>query len=69
MQVDLDREDLENLLKGSNPYFTVMGDKIINRCGYYKGGFHDEWVWTSIPKDITDEEIYKAYQLCKNSWK
>ncbi len=70
MLIDLDREDLIALVKGTQPNYSVMDDELISSCGAYSGGFNDEWRWNySFCVGITEEELYNMYLTCKNSWK
>lgn len=67
MVVDLSREDIINLLRGTNPGWDVM-DKIPENLGYEIGGFVGEWKWTiSVNDPQTDEELFELYLMCKNS--
>lgn len=70
MIVDLDREDLVALVKGTSPNYKVMDDPIIKRAGRYIGGFHDKWEWNlSASDDYNEEELWHMYITCRHSWK
>lgn len=67
MVVDLSREDIINLLKGTSPGWDVM-DKIPEGLGYEVGGFVGMWEWhISANNPYTDEELFELYLMCKNS--
>jgi len=71
MTVELDREDIISLLKGTKPNYPVM-NKIPKQLGYYVGGFVEDWRWNNIDENnttYTDEYLYNMYLMCKNSWK
>ncbi len=44
MKVDLDKNDLINLVKGTSPSYELMDHPLISRNGQYRGGFDDRWV-------------------------
>lgn len=68
MTVELSKADLANLVKGSTPNYDVMVHPLVNNNGRYIGGFHDKWDW-SLKSDMTEEQLWELYNLCKNSWK
>jgi hypothetical protein len=66
MIVDLEREDLINLVKGTSPSYAVMEDKLVSLCGRYTGGHSDTWAWKfAFFVDITDKELWDMYLMCK----
>jgi hypothetical protein len=70
MKVELDKEGLISLVKGTMPNFSIMSDPLIKKNGSYRGGFVDGWEWNfNAFENSTEEEIYKAYLMIKNSWK
>ena len=70
MLVNLDRDDLISLAKGTMPNYSVMNHPKIKKHGYMGGPHGDEWKWKwNAFENCTDEEIWEIYQLCKNSWK
>lgn len=63
MRVELERKDIENLIKGTDVPYALMEDPIISKLGYYTGGFYDRWDWFSpMDKSITDEQLWETYQ-------
>ena len=69
MQLNLDKEDLRNMIKGCRPNYSVMENPIVKKCGHYVGGFNDEWSWNyNFGNDFSEEELYNLYMICKNSW-
>lgn len=61
----LDRYDLECLVKGTFCPYEAMNDSLVNRCGFYVGGFKDEWNWNYSLSSLTDSELQYVYNLCK----
>lgn len=67
MVVDLSREDIINLLRGTYPGWDVM-DKIPEDLGCEIGGSVGEWEWNiSVNNPHTDEELFEIYLMCKKS--
>ncbi len=63
MRVELERKDIENLIKGTDVPYALMKDPIISKLGHYIGGFYDRWDWFSpMDKSITDEQLWETYQ-------
>lgn len=67
MDVDLTKEDLINLVKGTCPNYNVMDSMIERKLGHYTGGFRDDWTWDRLGH-LTEEELIEVYNTCKNSW-
>ncbi len=68
MIVELDREDIISLMKGTEPNYNIM-HKIPEDLGRYVGGFADRWEWDMIiPTQYSDEELYNIYLMCKESY-
>ncbi len=68
MKKELDRQDLHNLVKGTYPSYESMGNNIVSRLGKFTGGIGECWDWNySVPDDITDEQLWEVYNLCKRS--
>jgi hypothetical protein len=69
MTVELDRRDIESLVRGTSPYYSLFEDTDIKRMGRFTGGFCDRWDWNyTFPYDITDEQLFIVYQKCRDSW-
>lgn len=70
MKVNLNKEDLISLVKGEVPYYDIFDNELVDKSGKYIGGFHDKWEWDDYAlKKLSEEELYKLYLICKNSWK
>lgn len=69
MKVNLEREDLINLVKGTQPNYNVMNNEIVKRCGSFSGSY-GKWDWNySFDENITDNELLGLYILCRDSFK
>lgn len=67
MKVDLTKEDLIILIKGSSPCYKLMSHPLIAANGYYVGGFVDHWEWNhNAFKNCTEEQVYEVYLLIKS---
>ena len=69
MQVDLSREDLLNMVKGTSPYYNAFEHPLVKKSGSYCGGFVEKWSWNGGLDKLTDRELLKLYKVCKESWK
>lgn len=65
MKIELDRYDLERLLMSSWPHdwYDPDPETLIVRAGYRHGS--PGYQWNSLG-NLTDEELWQLYQLCKN---
>lgn len=67
MNVNLDREDLINLIKGCEPAMEIWDHlKIKGKFDY--SDQDGRFTWKSEIFEATDEELYSIYLLCKESW-
>ena len=70
MKVILDREDLENLLRISQPPYDLFDHPWIKHSGSYTGGFVDTWNWNySFDEKFTNEDLWSLYTLIKTARK
>jgi hypothetical protein len=67
MTIQVDREDLETLVKGVVPYYTVYEHPLLKKAGYYCRYSMGVPEWVEL-ENLTDEELYALYTICKNSW-
>ncbi len=68
MNIDLDKNDLINLVRGQPPYYPIFDNVLIKSSGYYND--NKGWVWYKYELDkLTEQELFDLYQLCKDSWK
>ncbi len=70
MQVELNKEDIIYLLKGTEPATYGIMDLIINMgLGYYTGGFVDRFYWNSPNNDCwekySENELFELYLKLK----
>jgi len=68
MEIELDKEGLISLVRGTCPNYHIFEDALIARAGHYVGGFHDKWEWNDL-KPFTEAELYSIYYKCKESFK
>ena len=68
MKLDLDRNDLISLAKGTWPNYSVMNEKVIKENGKMDGQ-GNSWRWDFLAfQNMSDQDIYETYLMCKNSW-
>lgn len=67
MKIEVDKKDLENMIKGVEPSYDVMDMLCFKGLGSYVGGHSDKWVWSYIfPTDLTLQELYDIYLSIKS---
>lgn len=68
MKIEIDREGLEILVKGSEPYYDAFNNPLILKAGH---SYYDQYGTTRWEKlhNLTDDELYEVYLICRNSWK
>lgn len=70
MTVNLDKSELVTLVKGTCPNNNIWKDPLVANTGRYYGGFKDSWEWDiSVLKTLTEDQLYRLYNMCKDSWK
>ncbi len=67
MKVDLNRKDLEALVKGSCPNYPEFENELVKKAGHSYSDQYGRTSWDSLGK-LTDEELYKLYKICQYSW-
>ncbi|MFA5409375.1 MAG: hypothetical protein WC343_11445 [Bacilli bacterium] len=68
MKVELEKKDLIALVNGTSPYYNAFEIPLVKENGYYMAGHVEKWCWNSL-KELTEEELWELYNICKNSWK
>lgn len=67
MKIKLDRKALETLVKGIHPCYNEFGNPLVKKAGHSYSDQYGKTSWGSL-ENLTDEELYKLYEICKNSW-
>ena len=67
MIVELNKEDLISLVKGIKPDYKWFKEPLVSRCGNYVGGLVDDWFWNSNLEDLSEEELWELYTICKQN--
>ena len=67
MKVELERKDLEALVKGKPPYYNEFNNPLVIKAGHRRSDQYGRTNWGSL-ENLTDEELYKLYVICRNSW-
>ena len=68
MKIELDRKGLEILVNGSEPYYDAFNHSLIIKAGHCYYDQYGTTRWERL-KDLTDEELYEVYLICRDSWK
>jgi hypothetical protein len=67
MNIELDRKGLEILVKGSTPYYTQFNHPLVVKAGHHYAEQYGNTTWSNL-ESLKDEELYKLYLICRNSW-
>jgi len=67
MQVDLERKDLEALVKGSYPHYSEFDNRLVIKAGHQYMDQYAKTYWHTLEK-LTEEELLELYYINKNSW-
>lgn len=68
MKLDLTKEDLVCLVKGTGPNYCAMDHTLIKNLGWYNDNRGWQWVEGELNK-LSEETLLSVYTLCRNSWK
>jgi hypothetical protein len=68
MKIDLGRKELKSLVRGTQVNYNKFNDPLVKKAGHDYSDQYGRTVWRSL-SDLTDEELYELYLICKNSWK
>lgn len=67
MTVELNRKDLESLVKGSCPNYREFDNPLVKKAGFSYNDQYGKVNWGGLNK-LTEEELYALYLVCKTSW-
>lgn len=66
MILDLNKDEIISLIKGSSISYKQMDIPKIKWCGNYMGGFVDEWRWNDERlRELTEDQLMELYKLIK----
>lgn len=65
MNLDLDKEDLVCLVRGSSPSYSVFDHQLLKKAGHFYSDQYARTSWNEL-HTLTEEELYELYILCKN---
>ena len=68
MTIELDRKDLEALVKGTSPYYSEFDNPLVKLAGHSYSDQYGRTSWDRLNK-LSDQQLYRLYEICKNSWK
>jgi len=67
-QINLDRKDLETLVRGSSLDYSEFNNALVIKSGHTYSDQYGRTNWNSL-SNLSEEELYQLYLICKNSWK
>ncbi len=68
MNIELDRKDLEALVKGIGVSYSEFNHPLVKIAGHSYSDQYGRTDWRSLDK-LSDEGLFDLYIVCKNSWK
>jgi hypothetical protein len=68
MKIEVDRKDLKALVKGVVPSYSEFNNELVIKAGHSYSDQYGKTDWNNL-NDLTDDELYSLYLICKNSWK
>lgn len=67
MKVYLTRDDLEALVKGSEPNYKEFDNPLLKKAGHSYSDQYGKNYWSSLNK-LTREELWELRKVCSKSW-
>jgi len=67
MKVELDRKGLETLVQGSQPHYKQFNNPLVLKGGHDYSDQYGRTTWRSLSQ-LTDDELYQLYLICRKSW-
>ena len=67
MNVDLTREDIKSLVRGTSPYYNVFDNPLVMKAGHRFSNQNSSASWSGLDA-LTDLELMQLYKICKESW-
>jgi len=67
MKIDLDREGLEALVKGSHPNYNAFNNPLTIKAGHLYRDQYGSTEWRNL-ESLNEEELFELYIICRNSW-
>ena len=67
MIIDLDKEALKTLVKGTSPAYSLLDNDLIKTLGYYND--NTGWRWNEKLDILSEDSLWNLYIMCKKSWK
>lgn len=67
MIIEFDRKGLEILVGGSSPHYNEFDNYLVKKAGHDYSDQYGRTNWRSL-NNLTDDELYQLYIICRNSW-
>ncbi len=65
MKIEIDRDDLECLIKGHDLDYSKFSNELVKKAGHEYIDCYGRTYWTEL-KNLTTEELCELYLICKN---
>lgn len=67
MDITLDSRGLKTLIKGSAPYYNEFENALVKKAGHEYSDQYGRTSWRNLD-ELSDEELYQLYLICRYSW-
>jgi len=66
IKVELDRKDLESLVKGISLNYSQFDNELVKKAGHSYSDQYGRTSWDSL-SELSEEELFQLYTICKKS--
>lgn len=67
MKIELDIKGLQILVNGSSPHYREFDNELVRKAGHSYSDQYGKTTWDKL-SCLTDDELYRLYIICKESW-
>ena len=68
MLIELSKKDIINLVCGCSPNYSVFDNELVKEYGEYNGSY-GTWSWKKYRlEELSENELFELYLICKNSY-
>ncbi|MCG8786489.1 hypothetical protein G1K66_12910 [Tenacibaculum finnmarkense] len=67
MNINLDKKGLITLVNGSYPHYNEFDNLLVKKAGHSYSDQYGRTDWSKL-NSLTEDELYRLYLICRNSW-
>ena len=68
MIIDLDKDGLQMLVKGSVPNYDKFEHPLVKKAGHSYSDQYGRTTWGYL-NELTEVELFALYLICRDSWR